>query len=109
MGALARTGSGRLAECEPPRTPRTFYGADCVSARCSHPSSLILLIDHLAYGITLQPGGYLEPTNTTLIDAAVRELTEETGIDPSQVFSVSPTPAHIEYGRVPARASVAAC
>ena len=26
----------------------------------------ILLVEHLAYGITLQPGGHLEPTDTTL-------------------------------------------
>ncbi|MBK3521171.1 MULTISPECIES: hypothetical protein [Streptomyces] len=39
----------------------------------------ILLIEHLAYGITLQPGG------------------------PSQVSVVSPTPVYVEYGRVPAR------
>ncbi|GAA3821588.1 NUDIX hydrolase [Streptomyces chiangmaiensis] len=63
----------------------------------------ILLIEHLAYGITLQPGGHLEPTDTTLVDAAVRELTEETGIDPCQVFPVSSAPVYIEYGRVPAR------
>ncbi|MFD7123494.1 MULTISPECIES: NUDIX domain-containing protein [Streptomyces] len=34
----------------------------------------ILLIEHRAYGITLQPGGHLDPTDATLVDAAVREL-----------------------------------
>ncbi|MEV0386892.1 NUDIX domain-containing protein [Nonomuraea sp. NPDC050643] len=65
----------------------------------------ILLVEHLSYGIVLQPGGHLEPTDTTLIDAAVRELTEETGVDPGQVFpsSESQTPVYVEYGRVPAR------
>lgn len=63
----------------------------------------ILLVGHRAYGITLQPGGHLEPTDTTLIGAAARELTEETGIDPDVVFPVSQTPVYIEYGRVPAR------
>ncbi|MGW3176705.1 NUDIX hydrolase [Streptomyces sp. NPDC001153] len=74
-----------------------------VGALLVREDSEILLIEHLAYGITLQPGGHLEPTDTTLIDAAVRELTEETGIDPSQVAPVSPTPAYVEYGRVPTR------
>ncbi|WP_433358829.1 NUDIX hydrolase [Streptosporangium sp. CA-115845] len=63
----------------------------------------ILLVEHLAYGITLQPGGHLEPTDATLIDAAVRELTEETGVDPGKIFPASQTPVYIEYGRVPAR------
>jgi len=63
----------------------------------------ILLIEHRAYGITLQPGGHLEPTDTTLIDAAVRELAEETGLDAGAVFLADPVPAYVEYGRVPAR------
>lgn len=63
----------------------------------------ILLIEHRAYGITLQPGGHLEPTDATLIDAAARELAEETGVDPGQVFPASQTPIYVEYGRVPAR------
>ncbi|MFB9252218.1 NUDIX hydrolase [Sphaerisporangium melleum] len=63
----------------------------------------ILLVEHLAYGIMLQPGGHLEPTDTTLIDAAVRELAEETGCDPGKVFPASQTPVYVEYARVPAR------
>jgi len=63
----------------------------------------ILLVEHRAYGITLQPGGHLEPTDATLIGAAVRELAEETGVDPSAVFPASLTPVYIEYGQVPAR------
>ncbi len=63
----------------------------------------ILLVEHRAYGITLQPGGHLEPTDTALTGAAMRELTEETGVDPDAVFPASQTPAYIEYGQVPAR------
>lgn len=63
----------------------------------------VLLVEHLAYGIPLQPGGHLEPTDVSLIDAAVRELTEETGVDPGRVVPASQTPVYIEYGRVPAR------
>lgn len=63
----------------------------------------VLLVDHLAYGILLQPGGHLEPTDATLIDAAVRELVEETGVDPSQLLPASQIPVYVEYGTVPAR------
>jgi 8-oxo-dGTP pyrophosphatase MutT (NUDIX family) len=63
----------------------------------------ILLVEHLAYGITLQPGGHLESADATLIGAAVRELAEETGVDPGKVFPALQTPVYIEYGRVPAR------
>ncbi|GAA4923200.1 8-oxo-dGTP pyrophosphatase MutT (NUDIX family) [Nonomuraea thailandensis] len=63
----------------------------------------VLLVEHRAYGIPLQPGGHLEPDDTSLLDAAVRELAEETGIDPAQVIPASQTPVYIEYGRVPAR------
>ena len=63
----------------------------------------ILLVEHLAYGIMLQPGGHLEPADTTLIGAAVRELAEETGVDHGRVFPALQTPVYVEYGRVPAR------
>ena len=63
----------------------------------------ILLVEHRAYGIVLQPGGHLEPADVTLPGAAKRELAEETGIDPGAVFRVSEAPVYIEYGRVPAR------
>lgn len=63
----------------------------------------VLLVDHRAYGILLQPGGHLEPTDTTLIGAALRELVEETGVDPEKISPASQTPVYIEYGPVPAR------
>jgi 8-oxo-dGTP pyrophosphatase MutT (NUDIX family) len=63
----------------------------------------ILLIGHRAYGIVLQPGGHLEPADSTLSGAAQRELAEETGIDPGTVSCLSQAPVYIEFGRVPAR------
>ncbi|MEU0715628.1 NUDIX domain-containing protein [Streptomyces lavendulocolor] len=82
---------------------RSFPMHVTVGALLVRDDAEILLIDHLAYGITLQPGGHLEPTDTTLVEAAVRELTEETGIDSRYVSVVSATPVYVEYGRVPAR------
>lgn len=63
----------------------------------------VLLVDHRAYGIVLQPGGHLEPADRTLVGAALRELVEETGIEASQVSLASAVPVYVEYGRVPAR------
>ncbi|PMR61335.1 NUDIX hydrolase [Verrucosispora sp. ts21] len=63
----------------------------------------VLLVDHRAYGILLQPGGHVEPTDSALIGAAVRELVEETGVDPSGLVLASQIPVYVEYGRVPAR------
>ncbi|MDG4756180.1 MULTISPECIES: NUDIX hydrolase [Micromonospora] len=63
----------------------------------------VLLVDHRAYGIPLQPGGHVEPTDSTLISAAVRELVEETGVDSGSLVLASPIPVYVEYGRVPAR------
>jgi 8-oxo-dGTP pyrophosphatase MutT (NUDIX family) len=63
----------------------------------------ILLVEHRAYGIVLQPGGHLEPADVTLAGAAQRELAEETGIDLGAVACVSQTPVYVEYVRVPAR------
>jgi hypothetical protein len=53
----------------------------------------ILLVEHRAYGIVLQPGGHVEPDDVTLAGAAERELVEETGIDAHAVCCVSETPA----------------
>jgi 8-oxo-dGTP pyrophosphatase MutT (NUDIX family) len=63
----------------------------------------VLLVDHCAYGILLQPGGHIEPADTSLIEASVRELTEETGVDADNIRLASESPAYIEYGSVPAR------
>lgn len=82
---------------------RTFPMHVTVGALLVRGDAEILLVEHLAYGITLQPGGHVEPTDSTLIDAAVRELAEETGVDSGQIFLASPIPAYIEFGKVPAR------
>lgn len=92
-----------LAEGEGFASRRNFPMHVTASALLVRRSTEVLLVDHLAYGILLQPGGHLEPTDSTLISAAVRELVEETGVDPSGLVPASQAPVYVEYGRVPAR------
>ncbi|MFG1880171.1 NUDIX domain-containing protein [Sphaerisporangium sp. NPDC049003] len=49
------------------------------------------------------PGSSVADVIRGVINAAVRELTEETGVDPNKIVSASQTAVYIEYGRVPAR------
>lgn len=82
---------------------RTFPMHVTVGALLVRGQAEILLVEHRAYGLTLQPGGHLEPTDTTPIAGALRELAEETGIDAETVAPVLPVPVYVEFGKVPAR------
>ncbi|MFD4410430.1 NUDIX domain-containing protein [Streptomyces sp. NPDC058467] len=44
------------------------------------PDGRVLQIEHKALGIRLFPGGHVEDSDATLLDAALRELAEEAGI-----------------------------
>ncbi|GGM10176.1 NUDIX hydrolase [Micromonospora yangpuensis] len=92
-----------LAEGADFASRRNFSMHVTVGALLVRGGADVLLVDHLAYGILLQPGGHLEPTDSTLISAAVRELVEETGVDPSGLVPASKMPVYVEHGRVPAR------
>ncbi|MFI7642955.1 NUDIX hydrolase [Nonomuraea sp. NPDC049400] len=74
-----------------------------VGALLTRGDSEVLLVDHRAYGLLLQPGGHIEVADTTLLGAAMRELVEETGVDPDQIAPASQIPVYVDYGRVPAR------
>jgi 8-oxo-dGTP pyrophosphatase MutT (NUDIX family) len=82
---------------------RTYPMHVTVGALLIRSDAEILLVEHCAYGIMLQPGGHVELSDNSLVDASVRELTEETGVDPDSILLASQSPAYIEYGQVPAR------
>ncbi|MER5551334.1 NUDIX domain-containing protein [Streptomyces sp. NPDC002793] len=56
----------------------------------------VLHILHSATGKWLLPGGHIEPSDNTLLQAAGRELAEETGIPPYVVTPHSEIPLHID-------------
>ncbi|WP_121841580.1 NUDIX hydrolase [Streptomyces sp. S5] len=56
----------------------------------------VLHVHHLATGKWLLPGGHLEPGDGTLLQAAGRELAEETGIQPYVVTPHGETPLHVD-------------
>jgi 8-oxo-dGTP pyrophosphatase MutT (NUDIX family) len=64
-------------------------------------SGAVLLVRHNALGKYLTPGGHLEPEDTDLMGAALRELREETGIR-TDVEPLSPDPVHIDVHDIPA-------
>ncbi|NUS73704.1 MAG: NUDIX domain-containing protein [Corynebacteriales bacterium] len=55
------------------------------SAAVLDPDDNVLMIKHNILNRWLLPGGHCEEHDTTLLDAALRELTEETGLLPEQL------------------------
>src|SRR5882724_1806769 len=55
--------------------------------------SNVLLTLHPRVGRWLQLGGHCEPSDAGLVEAALREATEESGIDG---LSIDPTPVHLD-------------
>lgn len=76
-----------------------------VGAAVVDPEGRVLMIRHKALGKWLLPGGHIEPEDSSLLGASLRELEEETGILWQKV--VSP-PAHevapvdIDIHKIPA-------
>ncbi|MGW2508262.1 NUDIX hydrolase [Streptomyces scopuliridis] len=73
-----------------------FRGHATAGAILAGPDGRILHIHHITTGKWLLPGGHLETTDNTLLDAALRELAEETGILPDTVTSLGVSPLHID-------------
>jgi 8-oxo-dGTP pyrophosphatase MutT (NUDIX family) len=84
---------------------REFRGHVTVGAVLIGQYERILLIHHRALQRWLMPGGHLEPSDDSLPAAAVRELTEETGIAASDVLACGDHPIQIDIHPIPANAA----
>ncbi|WP_211264014.1 NUDIX hydrolase [Streptosporangium amethystogenes] len=78
-----------------------FRGHATAAAILADPDGRILDIRHLALDCWLPPGGHLEASDATLLDAALRELAEETGI-PAAVTPAGRRPLHLDIHPIPA-------
>ncbi|MGW7431881.1 NUDIX hydrolase [Streptomyces sp. NPDC054861] len=81
---------------------KEFRGHVTAGAALLRPDGRVLTIEHRALRKWLLPGGHVEDSDTTLLDAALRELAEETGISPDQVEPDSGLPLHIDAHPIPA-------
>ncbi|MGW1493878.1 NUDIX hydrolase [Streptomyces sp. NPDC002402] len=81
---------------------KEFRGHVTAGAILTDPTGRVLHIKHRALNRWLLPGGHLEPDDTSLLAAAQRELTEETGIPASVVIPTSHRPLHIDAHPIPA-------
>lgn len=81
---------------------KEYRGHVTAGAVLIRPDGRVLQIEHKALGIWLLPGGHVEDSDATLLDAALRELAEETGIDPGRVWFGSGIPLDIDVHAIPA-------
>ncbi|MEV0262003.1 NUDIX domain-containing protein [Streptomyces sp. NPDC050617] len=80
-----------------------FRGHATAGAILADPAGRVLHIKHLALNRWLLPGGHLETVDVSLLAAARRELTEETGIPASAIVPAGTRPVHIDVHRIPAK------
>ena len=93
-----------LLETENAFSAARFHpGHVTASAFVLHPAeAAVALILHSKIGRWLQPGGHVEPTDGSIVDAALREVYEEVGVGPADV----PWLCDVDVHRFPARSDV---
>jgi 8-oxo-dGTP pyrophosphatase MutT (NUDIX family) len=63
----------------------------------------LLLILHGRLHKWLQPGGHVEPTDASVLEAARREVEEETGVPAASLFAATPRIFDVDVHPIPAR------
>lgn len=81
---------------------KEFGGHLTASAVVLGPDGTVLLVYHRALKRWLCPGGHLELEDSDFMTAALRELTEETGVQAADVEAVGAVPLHIDVHPIPA-------
>ncbi|MFB7323399.1 NUDIX hydrolase [Streptomyces sp. NPDC056190] len=80
---------------------KEFRGHVTAGAILADAEGRILFIEHVALGRWLTPGGHLENEDEELMQAALRELAEETGIRQQDVVPLLEVPVHIDVHTIP--------
>lgn len=89
-----------------PSSRTTLEGHFTVSSVLLHPKSKsVYLIYHQKLGKWLQPGGHVEDSDFSLLDAAQRECVEETEIESLEpwLFGSKGAPFDLDIHEIPAR------
>ncbi|MFC0544255.1 NUDIX hydrolase [Kutzneria chonburiensis] len=86
LGFLAAREDACQRSCEPGHVTASALVLDATAEN-------VLLTLHPRVGRWLQLGGHCEPSDLSLVDAALREATEESGI---RGLRIEPTPLHVD-------------
>lgn len=93
---------------EHPFSRKSFQRHITCNAVVMNPQNKILLVHHKILDRWMTPGGHIEESDTSMRDAALREMEEETGISRTSVLKGTRwpdnVPIHIDSHRIPENA-----
>lgn len=85
--------SDQLNESDDITSRKNFIGHVTASAFViNEHTKQVLLLEHKTLAKLLQPGGHIEPQDKTLLESTLREIEEETGLQPSALVPRPVTP-----------------